>query len=121
MKTQNFFRPILSAVVLTIAAAGIPTLFAHSALAEAGAKKVFFSNIKDGDSVTSPVHVVMKVEGMTVVPAGEAKEGTGHHHLIIDGAPVKAGEVVPKDETHLHFGGGQTETDVPLAAGETSP
>ncbi len=28
-----------------------------------------------------------------------------------------AGQPIPKDETHLHFGGGQTETTLKLAPG----
>ena len=44
-------------------------------------------------------------------------DGTGHHHLIIDGHPVEAGKAVPADATHLHFGKGQTETTLKLAPG----
>jgi len=64
------------------------------------------------------VHVEMAVEGVEVQPAGEVVPGTGHHHVIIDGEGVASGEVVPADETHIHFGGGQTETDVALTPGE---
>jgi hypothetical protein len=64
------------------------------------------------------VHVEMAVEGMTVEPAGEVNAGRGHHHIIIDGEGVEAGIAVPADETHLHFGGGQTETELQLAPGE---
>jgi hypothetical protein len=59
----------------------------------------------------------MGVEGMTVHPAGELLEGTGHHHLIIDAPAVPFGEAVPADENHIHFGGGQTETEVQLMPG----
>lgn len=68
--------------------------------------------------IASPVHVVMGVHGMTVHAAGEVIEGSGHHHIIVDGEPVAEGEVVPSTETHIHFGGGQTEADVELAPGE---
>ena len=78
---------------------------------------VFFTNLKEGDKVSSPVKVVMGVEGMTVHPAGEIIEGTGHHHIIIDGNPVTSEAVVPADEKHIHFGGGQTETEVELTPG----
>lgn len=79
---------------------------------------VFFKSPKNGDTVTSPVTVEMGVEGMTVSPAGEIKKDQGHHHLIIDGSPIKEGEIVIADETHIHFGKGQTETSIPLAAGK---
>lgn len=68
--------------------------------------------------VTSPVHVVMGVNGMTVHAAGEVIEGSGHHHIIVDGEPIAEGTVVPSTETHIHFGGGQTEADVELTPGE---
>ena len=79
--------------------------------------KVFFQNLNDGDTVTSPVHIVFGVEGMTVQPAGEIIAGTGHHHIIVDGAFSEKDQVVPADSTHIHFGKGQTETDLTLKPG----
>ncbi len=55
---------------------------------------------------------------MQVKPAGDMSEGSGHHHLLINHEPLKAGESVPFDETHLHFGKGQTETELKLAPGK---
>jgi hypothetical protein len=78
---------------------------------------VSFVNLKDGDAVSSPLKVEFGVSGMTVQPAGELVEGTGHHHLIIDGEPTPEGTVVPADDTHIHFGKGQTETEIELAPG----
>jgi hypothetical protein len=80
--------------------------------------RVFFISPKDGDTVKSPVHIQFGLEGMSVKPAGEPTEGTGHHHLIIGPAGVASGDVVPADETHIHFGKGDTETDVELKPGE---
>lgn len=82
------------------------------------ARGVYFIQPKDGAVVTNPVHVKMGIHGMKVEPAGELREGAGHFHLIIDGTYVPEGEVVPKDETHLHFGKGQRETDLMLAPGK---
>ncbi|QCP48657.1 DUF4399 domain-containing protein [Trinickia violacea] len=96
-------------------------VFAGLLVASAAARadsRVFFVAPKDGATVTSPVHIVFGVEGMTVAPAGTITEGTGHHHLIIDGGPVPQGTVVPADETHIHYGKGQTETDVTLPPGD---
>ena len=81
-------------------------------------RRVFFSSPEDGATVKSPVHIEFGVEGMEVKPAGEIVEGTGHHHLIVGPAGVPEGEVVPADETHIHYGGGQTEADVELPPGE---
>jgi hypothetical protein len=79
---------------------------------------VYFKGISDGDTVSSPLTVKMAVCGMDVQAAGEAIEGTGHHHLIVDGICIPAGETVPKDANHHHFGKGQTETEVTLTPGE---
>lgn len=80
--------------------------------------KVFFANLEDGQTVSSPVKVEFGVEGMEVEPAGELHEGKGHHHIIIDGAALERGTVVPADETNIHYGKGQTETELELAPGQ---
>ena len=84
----------------------------------AGAK-VFFKNIKDGGSVTSPFKVEMGIDGLKLDTAGAIVAGTGHHHLLIDaGDSIPAGQVVPKDATHIHFGKAQSETQVTLTPGK---
>jgi hypothetical protein len=74
-------------------------------------KGVYFVSLEDGATVTSPFKVEMGVKGMQVEPAGEVNEGFGHHHLIIDGSFIEEGVVVPANETHIHYGKGQTTTD----------
>jgi hypothetical protein len=85
---------------------------------EAGKGKVFFVEPADGATVKSPVKVVFGAEGVAVVPAGQMKDNSGHHHIIIDGAVIAPGTAVPADDTHIHFGGGQTETEVELKPGK---
>jgi uncharacterized protein DUF4399 len=82
--------------------------------------RVFFQNLEEGDEVSSPVKVVMGAEGVTVKPAGEVIEGTGHHHIIINEGPIEYGTVVGADKTHIHFGKGQTETELELEPGTYS-
>lgn len=79
--------------------------------------KVFFVSPADGATVTSPFKVEFGVEGLAVAPAGEKKDGTGHHHLIIDDAATPKGTVVAADEKHVHYGKGQTEAEITLAPG----
>jgi Domain of unknown function (DUF4399) len=79
---------------------------------------VYFVNLKDGDAVKSPVVIQMGISGMAVEPAGANNEGKGHYHIIIDGSFVEKGQMVPKDETHLHFGKGQTVDTLALSPGE---
>jgi len=47
------------------------------------AQGVYFIEPVDGSTVSSPVKVKFGLKGMTVKPAGELAEGTGHHHLLI--------------------------------------
>jgi hypothetical protein len=84
--------------------------------------KVYFLNLKDGDTVSNPVVIKFGLTGMGVAPAGlqgDATAGTGHHHLLINteltGAALK--EVIPMDDKHRHFGKGQTEATITLPAG----
>lgn len=93
-------------------------LLAALSLTAQAAPEVHFVEPTDGATVSSPLRVEMGVSDMTVQPAGQIVEGTGHHHLIIDGEPVAAGTPVPADERHLHFGKGQTETTIELAPGK---
>ena len=78
---------------------------------------VFFVNLEDGAVVSSPVTVEMGVNGMEVEPAGELARYKGHHHIIVDGSFNPKGMVVPADTTHIHFGQGQTSTELPLSPG----
>ena len=81
--------------------------------------KVYFVNLKDGQTVTNPVKIVFGLSGMGVAPAGTEKEKTGHHHLIINETieGEELNEPLPADEQHIHFGGGQTEVSIELPAG----
>ena len=80
---------------------------------------IYFINLKDGDSVKSPIKIQFGLSGMGVAPAGVEKPSTGHHHLLIDTTltPEQAKEPIPADDHHLHFGGGQTETTLTLPPG----
>jgi len=97
-----------------VAASLITVCMAASALAQS----VSFVEPIDGAVVGSTFKVKFAVDGMEVKPAGAILANSGHHHLLINAEPVKAGEVVPTDATHLHFGKGQTETEVTLPPGQ---
>ena len=71
----------------------------------------------DGATVSSPFKVRFGVAGLTVEPAGDIKPASGHHHLLINLDSLPAGESVPFTDRHLHFGKGQTETEVTLPPG----
>ena len=81
------------------------------------AKGVYFIAPADGATVTSPFMVKFGLKGMEIKPAGEQVAGTGHHHLLINRESLAPGQIIPVDDVHIHFGKGQTETEVKLAPG----
>ena len=81
------------------------------------AQSVSFIEPRDGATVTSPFKVVFGVTGMAVEPAGDIKPDSGHHHLLINLDPIPAGQPIPVDATHLHFGKAQTEAEIKLPPG----
>ena len=95
-----------------VQAAGLP----RSAAAEKA--RVYFISPSDGQVIKGPVTVRFGLENMGVAPAGTAGEGIGHHHLVIDSPLPAMDQPLPKDEKHLHFGKGQTETVLTLAPGK---
>ncbi len=99
--------------------------YAGESMAADGAK-VFFADLKDGATVTSPVKVGFGIAGMEIVPAGTEKANSGHHHLLLDREPFgkgpdgveEANSNIIKDENNIHFGKGQTETTLELKPGK---
>ena len=81
--------------------------------------KVYFKNLKNNETVSSPVRVEMAVDKMKVDTAGPVVSGSGHFHIFVDAEDsLSAGAMIPKDSTHLHYGKGQTEASIPLTLGK---
>ncbi len=72
-----------------------------------------------GETVSNPVTIRFGLAGMGIAPAGVDIDGTGHHHLLIniDPAEYDFSVGVPADDSHIHFGGGQSETTLDLPPG----
>lgn len=118
-KTIAFAALLGLGSVVSAAADGHKTSFAEDA-------SLYFVDLKDGDTVSSPVVVRFGLSGMGVAPSGiDDKENVGHHHLLINRAPFGEGEEgaeeweygIINDDNHRHFGGGQTEVSLDLPAG----
>ena len=84
--------------------------------------RVYFIEPKDNEILTErEVTVKFGLEDFGVAPAGYNIPNTGHHHLIIDSfLPEDLTKPIPADEYHLHFGLGQTETNLELPSGKHS-
>jgi hypothetical protein len=89
--------------------------------------KVYIVSPRDGATVKKKFKVIFGVTGMGVCPAGiTAADGqplpdTGHHHLLVDvdKLPPLDTHLAPDQPTKfLHFGKGQTETELELAPGK---
>lgn len=86
---------------------------------DAPAAQIYFIAPEDGATVTSPVAIQMGATGLFVERSGGVlREGAGHMHILINTDFLAPGEVIPTDDTHVHFGGGQLETTLELEPGE---
>lgn len=80
---------------------------------------VAFKNLKDGETVSSPVKIEMEATGIAVDTAGAVKPNSGHFHILVDAEDsIPSGEVVATDSSHIHFGKAQTETSLNLSPGK---
>ena len=113
-------QPMPRREALASAAAAVLTV-ASPACAKGPKNSVYFTNVKDGDTVPSTFTYKFEVTGYALSPAAAGlKEGTGHHHMIIDAptAFVKSGEAIPMDATHKHYGKAQSEGELELEPGK---
>lgn len=82
--------------------------------------EVYFVDVKDGQHLPPNAVIHFGLRKMGVAPAGVDKPNTGHHHLLIDTDLPQLDKPIPNDFNHLHFGAGQTETELNLTPGEHS-
>jgi hypothetical protein len=95
----------------TVAPSGGPTP------SPAGAE-AYFINVKDGQTIPTSFLLQFGLHNMGVAPAGIDMPNTGHHHLLIDTDLPPLDQPIPNDFNHLHFGAGQTETQLSLPPGQ---
>ena len=83
----------------------------------AGGAELYFVDLKDSASIPTKVVIRFGLRGMGIAPAGEDRENTGHHHLLIDAELPSLDQPIPNDANHLHFDAGETEAEITLAPG----
>jgi hypothetical protein len=96
----------------------ISTIFATFSIS--ANPKVYFINLEDGDRVESPFLIQFGLSGMGIAPAGTDRANTGHHHLLINVNEIDLSKPIPSSSSHIHFGGGQTESLIDLMPGDYS-
>ena len=81
-------------------------------------KSIYIISPKNGAEVRNPVRVIFGLKNMGVAPAGTLKKNTGHHHLLVNIDKLPDLKLpLPSNENLIHFGLGQTETEVELQKG----
>lgn len=108
-------RTMLKAAALVAAAPG-------GALAagtpSAGDAYLYIIWPQDGDRIRGAFYCRFGLRNMGVAHAGDSVANSGHHHLLVDVDDVLDPALpIPADKSHLHFGGGQTETRLDLPPG----
>ncbi|EJN18945.1 hypothetical protein PMI35_05897 [Pseudomonas sp. GM78] len=97
---------------------GVSVLAGAATPAPQGAE-VSIVSPKDGGTVPQTFVVKFAVENIALAPAGDATKNTGHHHLLIDVDELPAaGQTIPVDANHVHFGKAQTQAEVTLTPGK---
>ncbi|TAL33780.1 MAG: DUF4399 domain-containing protein [Alphaproteobacteria bacterium] len=112
--------PVLSLAEEDSGAKRAPAASSGAAAVPAPQPAAFFVDLKDGDTVASPLKIKFGVNGLEVAPAGTDKPNTGHFHLLID-TEMTAEELkttIPADDKHVHYGKAQTEAEVTLTPGK---
>jgi len=92
----------------------------EEAPAASSAPRVFFTNVTEGDDVTSPVHLEFGIENFEIVAAQDPvviEEGKGHHHLGVNTHCLPAGTVIEKADPWIHFGDASNTIEVQLEPG----
>ena len=82
--------------------------------------EVYFVDVKDGQHIPAKAVIHFSLRNMGVAPAGSDQANSGHHHLLIDSA-LSGDELkqpIAMDDTHRHFGAGQTEALITLPPGQ---
>jgi hypothetical protein len=86
--------------------------------------EVFFANIEDGGTYSSPVEIIFEVENFNIVPIEDplvVREGEGHYHLAVDVPCADAGEIIAAgNPSYIHFGTGNDRIEMQFEAGEHS-
>jgi hypothetical protein len=112
---------ILAALAALVLAGPQTGAAGEERLPSAEGAEVGFSNIADGDVVPPGFKAVFSISGMGIAPAGVEIENTGHHHLLIDVAEMPDFDrPLPASDNIIHFGKGQSETELNLAEGSHS-
>jgi hypothetical protein len=110
-------RVHLTALMLAVASLLATSTMAQERMPSPKGAKVFFVDLKDGQTIPAKSIIRFGISGVTLSPTSSIKANAGHHHLLIDTGLPPLDRPIPSDFNYLHFGKGQTEVELSLTAG----
>ncbi len=115
--------PLITGLLLSVSMPAIEAQDAGNSLRTPAPDdaETYIQSPADGAAVSSPVTVRFGLRGIGVAPAGVQLPNTGHHHLLIDVGDENTPSFdlpLPATDQVVHFGLGQTETEVELEPGQ---
>jgi hypothetical protein len=114
---------LLAVTALSLAACGGDPAPEEYSVASQPVAAASFVSPTDGDTVTSPMTVVLAADGVDLVPAGIPAIGEGHLHVMVDIGCYPPGESIPgpseADEAagRFHLGDGSDSREIALEPG----
>ncbi len=120
----SFLKHSLTAIALCLTcflSLLVPSAYAANLSPAPESATAYIIAPSNGETVSSPFIVQFGLSGMGIAPAGIDRPNTGHHHLLIDVDELPSlTEPLQGSEQVLHYGAGQTETELSLTPGEHS-
>lgn len=95
----------------------------HSEMEEAEEStgpSIYFADLNDGDTVTSPLRLTLGADNFTIEPVGDGAihEGAGHFHVGVGEHCLPPGTVIPPGTPNwIHFGDGSSVIEIQLDPG----
>jgi hypothetical protein len=113
-------RTLFAVLALVLLLAGGSARFAHAYTNAPANAYCYIGWPNDGQVLAAgkPFRVWFGLRHMGVAPKGVRFDNTGHHHLLINTELPPAGQPIPSDRQHLHYGAGETETMIELPPGK---
>mgnify|MGYP003687515979 FL=1 len=97
-------------------------LFSITSLSYSGSheeKSIRLEGVMNGETYSSPIKLNFIVKNMKVLKAGINEKDSGHHHLLINLKELPNLKLsLPMTENIIHFGKGQTSTNLELEPGK---
>ncbi|MCU7837668.1 MAG: DUF4399 domain-containing protein [gamma proteobacterium symbiont of Taylorina sp.] len=103
-------------LTLFIFVASVNTVLAHGV---AESSSTFIITPINNAIVTNPVTIKFGIKGFLIAPAGINKHKAGHYHLLLDAKKaISMDDPIPRDQQHIHFDQGETETTLKISPGK---